>query len=305
MAGTQSPETISTRQLELAKRAERFPHEALLTLSHFIDLDWLREAYRRTRKDGAAGVDGQVAAEYEADLEANLSSLLERFKTGRYRAPPVKRAYIPKGDGRRLRPIGIPTLEDKVLQRAVVMLLEPIYDQAFSDCSYGFRPGRSAHQALDELWRQMMSLSTCWLIELDIERFFDHVDRALLREMVARRVGDGVIRRVIGKWLRAGVVEGTELSYPEQGTPQGGVISPLLANIYLDEVLDQWFEQDVKPRLKGRTFMVRYADDAVLAFEREEDAERVFAVLAKRFEKYGLTLHPKKTRLIQIGRAHV
>ena len=298
MAGTQSPEPISTRQLELAKRAERFPHEALLTLSHFIDLNWLREAYRRTRKDGAAGVDGQVAADYEVDLDANLLSLLERFKTGRYRAPPVKRVYIPKADGRRQRPIGIPTLEDKVLQRAVVMLLEPIYEQAFCDCSYGFRPGRSAHQALDDLWRQVMSLSTSWLIELDIESFFDRVDRALLREMVARRVGDGVIRRVIGKWLRAGVLEGAQLSYPEQGTPQGGVISPLLANIYLHEVLDQWFEEDVKPRLRGRSFLVRYADDAVLGFEREEDAERVFEVLPKRFAKYALTLHPEKTRLL-------
>jgi len=302
MAGTPSPQTISTQQLELAQRAKRYSHDALLTLAHFIDLDWLREAYRRTRKDGAAGVDGEGAADYEAALEENLSSLLDRFKSGRYRAPPVKRVYIPKGDGKRLRPIGIPTLEDKVLQRAVVMLLEPIYEQQFLDCSFGFRPGCSAHQALDQLWQQTMSLSQCWLIELDIESFFDRVDRVRLREMVARRVGDGVIRRMIGKWLKAGVLEGTQLSYPEQGTPQGGVISPLLANIYLHEVLDQWFDEEVKPRLKGRSFMVRYADDAVLGFERQQDAERVFAVLAKRFEKYALTLHPQKTRLIAFHR---
>ena len=261
MAGTLSPQTISTKQLGLAQRAEQYPHEALKTLSHFIDLDWLREAYRRTRKDGAAGVDGQSAAQYEAQLEENLSSLLDRLKSGRYRAPPVKRVYIPKGDGKRVRPIGIPTLEDKVLQRAVVMLLEPIYETQFKDCSFGFRPARSAHLALDQLWQQVMSLPSCWLIELDIESFFDRVDRVKLREMLARRVGDGVIRRVIGKWLKAGVLEGTQLSYPERGTPQGGVISPLLANIYLHEVLDAWFEEEVQPRLKGRSFIVRYADD--------------------------------------------
>jgi len=302
MVGTPSPQTISTKQLELAQRAERYPHEALSTLAHFIDTDWLREAYRRTRKDGAPGVDGQVAAEYETDLEANVSRLLERFKSGRYRAPPVKRVYIPKSDGKRLRPIGVPTLEDKLLQRAVTMILEPLYEQQFLDCSYGFRPGRSAHQAVDALWRRLMPLARCWVIELDIESFFDRVDRGRLQEIVARRVSDGVILRMIGKWLQAGVLEGTQLSYPEQGTPQGGVISPLLANIYLHEVLDQWFERDVKPRLKGSSFMVRYADDAVLGFERQEDAERVLAVLAKRFEKYALTLHPQKTRLITLHR---
>ncbi len=183
------------------QRAEQYPHEALLTLSHYIDLDWLREAFRRTRKDGAAGVDGQSAAQYEAQLEENLLSLRDRFKSGRYRAPPVKRVYIPKGDGKRVRPIGIPTLEDKVLQRAVVMLLQPIYETQFKDCSFGFRPARSAHLALDQLWQQVMSLPSCWLIELDIESFFDRVDRVKLRQMLARRVGDGVIRRVIGKWL--------------------------------------------------------------------------------------------------------
>jgi RNA-directed DNA polymerase len=301
MGGAQDPQTISTRQLEIAERAARHG-EALLTLAHFIDLDWLREAYRRTRKDGAAGVDGQTASVYEANLEENLSRLLERFKSGRYRAPPVRRVHIPKGDGRRTRPIGVPTLEDKVLQRAVVMVLEPIYERQFLDCSYGFRPRRSAHQALEALWKQTMAIPQGWLIELDIQSFFDQVDRKRLREIVARRVGDGVIRRVIGKWLQAGVLEGTQLSYSETGTPQGGVISPLLANIYLHEVLDQWFEEEVKPRLKGKAFMVRYADDAVLGFERQEDAERVFGVLPRRFAKYALSLHPEKTQLIPFYR---
>lgn len=302
MAGTLSPHTISTKQIELTQRATEIAEDALETLSHFIDLDWLREAYRRTRKDGASGVDGQTAAGYEKQLDENLSSLLDRFKSGVYQAPPVRRVYIPKADGKRRRPIGIPTLEDKVLQRAVVMLLEPIYEVQFSDASYGFRPGRSAHQALEALWRGTMRHPNGWLIELDIESFFDNVDHKILQSLIARRVGDGVIRRIIGKWLKAGVMEDSQLSYPTQGTPQGGVISPLLANIYLHEVLDRWFEEDVIPRLKSRAFMVRYADDGVLGFAREDDARRVYAVLAKRFARFGLTLHPEKTRLMQFGR---
>lgn len=302
MDGTPGPLSISTKRIELTQRAQRFRSEALLTLAHQVDLDWLREAYRLTRKDGAVGVDGQTARAYEAHLETNLTSLLERFKSGRYRAPPVKRVYIPKADGKRLRPIGIPTLEDKILQRAVVMLLEPIYEVQFSRASYGFRPGRSAHQALEALWQGTMSMPQGWLIELDIESFFDRVDHAKLQEMVGRRVGDGVIRRMIGKWLNAGVLEERQLSYPERGTPQGGVISPLLANIYLDVVLDEWFEKEVKPRLKGRAFLVRYADDAVLGFANQQDAERVYAVLHKRFARYALTLHPEKTRLVCFAR---
>lgn len=302
MAGTPGPTTISTKQLELTQRATARAEGALTTLAHFIDLTWLREAYRRTRKDGASGVDGQTASDYEQHLEANLSALLERFKSGRYRAPPVKRVYIPKADGKRLRPIGIPTLEDKVLQRAVVMLLEPIYEVQFSGASYGFRPGRSAHQALDAVWRGTMGHPNGWLIELDIEGFFDHVDHQTLQRLVARRVGDGVVRRIIGKWLNAGVMEDGRLSHPARGTPQGGVVSPLLANIYLHEVLDQWFEADVLPRLKSHGFVVRYADDAVLGFAREDDARRVYAVLEKRFAKFGLKLHPEKTRLMKFSR---
>jgi group II intron reverse transcriptase/maturase len=294
--------TISTKQLELTQRATERSEGAFTTLAHFIDLPWLREAYRRTRKDGASGVDGQTASDYEKHLEENLSALLDRFKSGRYRAPPVRRVYIPKADGKRLRPIGIPTLEDKVLQRAVVMLLEPIYEVQFSKDSYGFRPGRSAHQALEAVWRGTMGHPNGWLIELDIEGFFDHVDHTILQALVARRVGDGVVRRIIGKWLNAGVMEDGRLSHPARGTPQGGVISPLLANIYLHEVLDHWFEVDVLPRLKSHGFVVRYADDAVLGFAREDDARRVYAVLSRRFAKFGLKLHPEKTRLMEFKR---
>jgi group II intron reverse transcriptase/maturase len=196
----------------------------------------------------------------------------------------------------------VPTLEDKVLQRAVVLALEPIYEQDFLDCSYGFRPGRSAHQALQALWQQVMGLGGCWLVEVDIRKFFDTLDHAHLRELLRRRVRDGVLLRLIGKWLKAGVLDGGELTFPEAGTPQGGVISPLLANVYLHYVLDVWFAEEVQPRLKGRAFLVRYADDFVMGFACEEDARRVLAVLPKRFGKYGLTIHPDKTRLVPFGR---
>lgn len=302
MDGAQDPKDISTICQRIAELARRAPQEALLTLAHHVDLHWLREAYGRVRKDGAVGVDGVTAEVYEAALEANLGDLLERFKSGRYRAPAVRRVHIPKGDGRKTRPIGIPTLEDKVLQRAVAMLLEPIYEEDFLDCSYGFRPGRSAHQALATLWRGLMRVDGGWVLELDIKSFFDDVVHEHLRGFLGQRVRDGVIRRVIGKWLQSGVLEGGQLSYPDKGTPQGGVISPLLANIYLHEVLDRWYVEEVRPRLRGASFLIRYADDAVLGFAREEDARRVLAVLEQRFARYGLRLHPDKTRLVEFCR---
>ena len=302
MTRTSGREDISTKQTKIAALAQQEPRMVLTTLAHHIDVGWLREAYRRTRKTGAVGVDGVTAVEYEVDLEANLSSLLERFKSGLYRAPAVRRVYLPKEGTKKTRPIGIPTLEDKILQRAVLMVLEPVYEQDFLDCSYGFRPGRSAHQALQALWRGLSDLGGGWVIDLDIQSFFDTMDWAHLRSFLDQRVRDGVIRRAIGKWLNAGVMEAGAIRYPDEGTPQGGVISPLLANIYLHEVLDTWFYEVVEPRLKGGAMLVRYADDAVLCFGRKEDAERVLAVLAKRFAKYGLTLHPEKTRMVDFRR---
>lgn len=300
MARTSSREVISTRQQKIVALAQMEPKKALSTLAHHIDAVWLAEAYRRTRKDGAVGVDGVTAAQYEERLEENLEDLLSRFKSGRYRAPPVRRVHIPKGGrGGETRPIGIPTLEDKVLQRAVLMVLELIYEQDFMDCSYGFRLGRGAHQALEALWRGLMEMGGGWVIDLDIRSYFDSIEHRRLREMLDQRVRDGVIRRALGKWMKAGVMESGVVHYPEAGTPQGGVVSPLLSNLYLHEVLDRWFEHTVKPRLQGRACLVRYADDAVLAFERETDARRVLAVLAKRFAKYGLQLHPDKTQLVE------
>jgi group II intron reverse transcriptase/maturase len=297
MAGASKPDTVSTRQQRIAELAKQAPQMGFTSLNHHLDLPWLAEAYRRTRQDGAPGVDGQTGADYGLSLFDNLTSLRDRAKSGAYRAPPVRRVRIPKGTGNESRPLGIPTLEDKVLQRAVVMALEPIYEQDFLDCSYGFRPGRSAHQALAALWQQVMDLGGCWLVEVDIRKFFDTLDHAHLRTLLRQRVRDGVLLRLIDKWLSAGVLEDGELTHPEAGTPQGGVISPLLANVYLHYVLDVWFEEVVKPCLKGRAFLVRYADDFVMGFTHETDARRVLDVLPKRFGKYGLTIHPDKTRL--------
>jgi len=302
MAGTPSSTTVSTKLERIAKLAREMPQGALTTLAHYIDIDWLREAYRRTRKNGATGVDRQTAEEYARHLEENLRSLLGRAKSGSYVAPPVRRVHIPKGDGSQTRPIGIPTFEDKVLQRAVAMVLEAVYEQSFLDCSYGFRPGRSAHQALRVVQNQTVKMAGKWVLELDIRKFFETLDHCHLRNIVRKRVRDGVLLRLIGKWLNAGVMEDGGIEYPDAGTPQGGVISPILANIYLHEVLDEWFVRQVVPRLVGRAVLVRYADDEVVIFEREQDARRVIDVLPKRLAKYGLTLHPEKTRLVDFRR---
>jgi RNA-directed DNA polymerase len=296
--GASCPTSVSTKQERIAKLAREAPDMALSTLAHHMDLEWMQEAYRRTRKDGATGVDGQTGRDYAENLEDSLRLLLSRAKSGdHYRAPPVRRVHIPKGDGT-LRPLGIPTFEDKVLQRAVVMLLEPIYEQDFLDCSYGFRPGRSQHQALEKVWTELTRMKGGWVLEVDIRRYFDAIDHGHLREILSHRMRDGVIKRLIGKWLNAGVMEDGCVTHPETGSPQGGVISPMISNVYLHEVLDVWFHEEVKPRLQGQAFLIRFADDALMGFEREEDARRVMAVLPKRFEKYGLTLHPEKTRLI-------
>ena len=297
--GAVSLSSVSTKQQRIAELARIHPEVAFTSLAYHMDLDWLKEAYGRTRKDGAAGVDGVSGKDYAENLEANLQSLLVRAKDGNtYKAPPVRRSYIPKADGSQ-RPLGIPTFEDKVLQRAVVMVMEPLYEQDFLDCSFGFRPGRSAHMALEAIWQGLMSMGGGWVLDVDIRKYFDTLDHAKLREILDKRMKDGVLRRLIGKWLKAGVLEKGCLTFPETGSPQGGVISPLLANIYLHEALDVWFENEVKPRIHGRAFLVRYADDFVMGFALEEDARRVLEVLPKRFERYGLTIHPDKTRLVE------
>jgi len=293
--------SVSTKQQRIAELAKNAPDMAM-DLSHHLDREWFVEAFRKTRKDGAVGMDGISGSEYGASLDDRIGDLIDRAKSGRYRAPPVKRVMIPKGDGKDRRPIGVPSFEDKLLQRAIEMLLTPVFEQDFYDFSYGFRPGRSAHQALEALWDGLMEIGGGYVIDLDIRSYFDSVDPKHAQRIIRKRVRDGVVRRLIGKWLNAGVMKDGMLSYPETGVPQGGVISPLISNVYLHEVLDEWFAETVVPRMKGRAFIIRYADDAVLAFEYLEDAERVYKVLPQRFARFGLTLHPDKTRMLDFRR---
>jgi RNA-directed DNA polymerase len=252
--------TVTTKLQRLAEQAKHDPDRVFTNLAHLIDEDFLREAYRRTRKSSAAGIDGVTAQQYAADLDENLRDLHDRLRHGRYQAAPVVRVWIEKEDGGK-RPIGKPAFEDKIVQRAVAMLLEAIYEQDFADCSYGFRPGRSPHDALRDLRRRCLTEGASWIVDADVSGYFDRIDRTHLREVLRRRVNDGSIMRLIGKWLRAGVREEGVIHHPETGVVQGGVISPVLANVLLHHVLDEWFEQEVQPRLKGRSILTRFADD--------------------------------------------
>jgi RNA-directed DNA polymerase len=292
-----NPANLLTKWHWIVELARKKLGTVLFSLNHVIDFEWMREAYIRTRKDGATGIDGVTAQDYEANLEANLRDLLERIKSGRYQAPPVRRTYIPKADGSQ-RPLGIPTFEEKVAQRAIAMVLEAVYEQEFLSCSYGFRPGRSAHQALNELFGAITVHRQYWVLDVDIRKYFDSISHSHLRGILDQRVTDGVVRRMIDKWLNAGVLEAGNLHLAIEGTPQGGVISPILSNIFLHYVLDTWFEGEVKPRLKGKATLVRFADDFVMTFETYQDAQRVMDVLGKRLGRFGLTLHPDKTRFI-------
>ncbi len=219
------------------------------------------------------------------------------MRTGRYKAQPVKRGWIIKEDGSQ-RPLGMPVFEDKIAQRSVSMLMSAVYEQDFYDFSYGFLEGRSPHQAIEALREQCYRENIHWIIDADVTKFFDNLDHGILRELIRKRISDGSIIRLIGKWLNAGMLEGEDLSYTDKGTPQGGVISPLLANIFFHYVLDEWYVKEIMPRLKGCSFLIRFADDFVIGCKLEEDARRIMAVLAKRFERFKLTIHPEKTKLV-------
>ena len=292
---------MSTGLLKVAGRAKREPACRFHSLAHLIDEELLAGAYDRLRGDAAVGVDGITKEQYGRDLEKNLRDLHQRLRARRYRHQPIRRVHIPKAKGK-TRPIGISTIEDKVVQNALREVLEAIYEQDFLTCSYGFRPGLSAHDAVRALTRAVDEGEADWILEFDITSFFDSVCRPQLREMLQKRVADGSILRLVGKCLHVGVLDGAEFTTPDEGTVQGSTLSPLLGNVYLHYVLDLWFAEEVKPRLRGKAVLVRYADDAVLGFERQDDAQRVWTVLSKRMARFGLTLHPDKTRLLDFRR---
>jgi len=268
---------------------------------HVYHIKRLREAYLACKRDAAAGVDGQTWQAYGEELESNLQNLSERLARGTYRARPVRRVYIPKADGRQ-RPIGIPVLEDKIVQRATVQVLNAIYETDFLGFSYGFRPGRSAHMALDALAVGIQTKKVSWLLDADIRGFFDTLSHQWLTKFVEHRVADDRVVRHIQKWLNAGVMEEGKRVEQEEGTPQGGSISPLLANIYLHYVLDLWADQWRKTRANGDVIIVRYADDFVVGFQHESDARRFLDELRERFRQFNLELHAQKTRVIEFGR---
>ena len=292
---------MSTQIDRISELAKEDAKRQFYSIGHMITPEALYAASRGLRKKASAGVDGVTYEEYERDVARNIQTLHERLKNGKYQAQPLRRVYIPKENGKQ-RPISIPALEDKIVQKGMVEILHAIYEQDFLDCSYGFRPGRGQHQALDEVGRVICTRPTGWVLEIDVTAYFDSIVREQLMEMIEKRVRDRSVLRLIRKWIQVGVIEEGRLLVSETGTGQGQTISPLLANIYLHYVLDEWFENEVKPRLRGAAHEIRFADDAVLCFQYKEDAERVMEVLPKRFTKYGLTIHPEKTRLLEFGR---
>lgn len=301
MSGAQKPSSMSPELRRIAEKARTDGRVQFTSLAHLLTVDALEAAWRALKKRASAGVDGVTAAEYERDLRGNLERVHARLRAGTYVAPPVRRSWVPKDDGAR-RPIGIPTIEDKIVQAAVARILSAVYEQEFRPCSYGFRPGRSAHEALEALDQAIFRGRVSWVLDADISTFYDSMDHGVLRQFLEHRVKDGTLLRLIAKWLHAGVLADGVVYHPETGTPQGGVISPILANVYLHYAVDLWAEKVMRRQLRGEFYMVRYADDVVFAFEHQDDAEAFAVALRGRLGKFGLRVHEAKTRLIEFGR---
>lgn len=281
----------------IARKAKENPEMKFTSLAHYLSEEYLRDSYRNLNKSAASGVDEVNYYQYELEQITAIESLHHRLKTGSYQAPNNRRVWIDKGEGKK-RALGISTTEDKIVQKSVTGILNLIYEQDFYPNSYGFRPNRSAHQALSQLRKECMRWGTNWIIDADIQGCFDNFDHTQMLELLRKRITDRSLLRLIQNWLEAGIVDGEEVFSSERGTPQGNILSPLLCNIYLHYVLDQWIEQTVKPLLKGRCFLIRYADDFVIGFSNQSDAERVMKTLPKRLMKYGLNIHPEKSRLL-------
>jgi RNA-directed DNA polymerase len=300
VADATTPVDTSTKLREVAARA-RDPEARFYALAYLIDVATLRRAFHHLRANAAVGIDGVTKEQYGQNLEENLVDLHRRLKEGRYRHQPIKRVFIPKENGK-TRPLGISTTEDKIVQGALREVLEAVFEPLFLENSHGFRPKRNAHGALRVLNGAAYRGDIAWVFEADIQSYFDHLDRKKLQEFIQERVPDGSIRRLVGKCLHVGVLDGEEFTRPDEGTPQGSILSPLLGNIYLHFILDAWFAREVQPRLKGKALLVRYADDFVIGFQYQEDAQRVADLLPRRMERFGLTLHPDKTRLLPFKR---
>jgi RNA-directed DNA polymerase len=298
---TQDRTSVSPGLERLRLFLSREPETRPTALLHHLDVDLLRWSYLALKRRAASGVDQRTWHEYGEKLEDNLQDLLARVHRGAYRALPSRRQWIPKPDGK-MRPLGIASIEDKIVQRALVEILNVVYEREFLGFSYGFRPGRSQHDALDALWVGVSKTPVNWIVDADIRSFFDSVNHEWLIRFVEHRIGDPRVVRLIRKWLKVGVLEGTELTTSESGTPQGAVISPLLANIYLHYAYDLWVQQWRKQKARGNMIVVRYADDLVAGFEREAEAKAFLNELRTRFETFDLGIHPEKTRLIEFGR---
>ncbi|AFV02725.1 Retron-type RNA-directed DNA polymerase [Dehalobacter sp. UNSWDHB] len=302
LTGRRTGETVRTKLASIAQRAQRHKKAKFCSLAHLMSKGTLREAFRRLSGTAASGIDGETKASYGGNLEENLRNLLEQLKEGSYRPTPVRRKFIPKAGSNKLRPLGIPVLEDKLVQNALVIILESIYEQDFLEDSYGFRPGRSQHDALKDLSRKIGTRKVGYIVDADIRGYFDHVDHEWLLKMLQERISDSKILKLIKRFLKAGVMEEGKLSKTEEGVPQGGSLSPLLGNIYLHYVLDLWFNKIITKQCQGEAYLTRFADDTVACFQYQKDAERFYEALKKRLKKFNLEIAEEKTRIIEFGR---
>jgi len=292
---------MNTKLARITEKAKTDRKLRFTSLAHLLTPEFLIETWKQMNRRGASGVDGETTKEFESDLETRVEQLCARLRARQYRPPPVRRVEIPKGEGK-TRPLGIPTVEDRLVQRAVARILSAIFEQNFLECSYGFRPGRNPHQALRALRSHFVAEKVRHMYEADIRGYFNHINHEWLRKMVAQRIADPVILSLIGKWLRAGVMQDGVVVRMHEGSPQGGPVSPVLANIYLHYVLDLWFEKRFKTWCQGEAYLVRFADDFVACFQYKRDAERLDRILKQRMKKFCLELAPEKTRMLRFGR---